>query len=69
MSIGRFVFNVRRVDGDFAFLFLWRPINVLVRHGLSAALFAQNLGNGLCQGSVCYVKETANDEDQSQESK
>jgi hypothetical protein len=55
MSIGRLVFNMRRINGDFARLFFRRLVNLIVRQGITPALGAQNLGNGLRQRRLAVI--------------
>ena len=51
----RFVFDVRRVDGDAARLLLGRLVNVLVTHALSQALFRKCYGDGGRQSRLPVV--------------
>jgi hypothetical protein len=55
VSIGRLVFNMGRINGDFARLFFRRLVNLIVRQSVTPALGGQDLGNGLRQGRLAVI--------------
>ena len=58
VSIGRFVLDVRGVDGDFSGLLFGRPIDVLVGHGLAPSLLGEDLGDGLGERGFAVIDVT-----------
>jgi hypothetical protein len=62
VSIVRFIFNVRRINGNLSCLFFWTLVNFFVTHGPTTSIFRKHLGNGLSQGrlSVIHVTDGAN---------
>ena len=55
VSIGRFVLNVRGVDGDLTRLLFGRTIDILVGHGLTPSLFGEDLGDGLGERGFAVI--------------
>ena len=49
------VLDVRGVDGDFTGLFFRSAVNVLVGHGLTPALFGEDLGDGLGERGFAVI--------------
>ena len=55
MTVFRFVFNVRSVNGDFPRLLLGGLVNLFIRHGLGPSLFTEDLANGLREGRLAVI--------------
>jgi hypothetical protein len=55
MSIGGLVFNMGRINGNFAGLFFGRPIDLIVGECLTPTFGTQYFRNGLCQGRLAVI--------------
>jgi hypothetical protein len=55
MTIGSFIFNVSRIDGNLTSLFFWCLVNIFITHTFGPSLFTKDLGNGLRESCLSMI--------------